>query len=210
MSWKIATFFFSCEIRFCSFSLYHSSASLQVCSIIDDDSFALRFKWVLRALRNRLAPAIAAGKYFGLFQLKKKKDKIKGPVVIRTVRPHGLLEGIATHYFHSSSSLAIFFFVLASSLFSNTQRRPAATFLVILKTTFNNVETKDFQSWVVLPRHRAVSLKNILLIHYIDKVSLEQKFRSFVIINYIDLHQRFIKLYENIMFFLLLKLLKFS
>lgn len=57
--------------------------------------------------QNRLAPAIAAGKYFGPFQLRKKKNKIKGSVVIRTVRPHELLEGIATHYFHSSSSLAI-------------------------------------------------------------------------------------------------------
>lgn len=116
---------------------------------------------VLGAVRNRLA-SVAAGKYFGSFQL----EKIGGLVVIRTVRPHGLLDGVSLslslftillHHPLSRSScpsplpvhrlfspLPVLCSLPLSSL--NTRSHPAATFLVTLETTFNNVETKGFQS----------------------------------------------------------------
>jgi len=79
--------------------LFHVSQLLhQRRRCADGDPFALRSKWVLRVVRN-LAPAIASGKYFGSFQLEKKKRSIPDLVVIRIVRPHGQLQGVfAIHH----------------------------------------------------------------------------------------------------------------
>lgn len=67
-----------------------------------DHPFALRSKWVLKAIRNRLASAIAAGKYFGPFQLenKTKRKRAEDLVVIRTVSPHarGKYPPLAVHF----------------------------------------------------------------------------------------------------------------
>lgn len=60
-----------------------------------DDPFALPSKWVLRARSGiGLVPASLPRANTSVpFSLKKRK-KIGGLVVIRTVRPHGLLEGV--------------------------------------------------------------------------------------------------------------------
>lgn len=118
-----------------------------------------------------------------ILRLLSAKKKILDLVVIRIVPAWTATRTLSlSPSFHHYSFFFITCYVTRSvllrpsSLFSNTWRRSRAIFLGFLKTTFNNVKTKDFKSWfqkfsrlTVMPRKCLTWVISfiIILVYYI-------------------------------------------
>lgn len=106
------------------------------------------------------SPRHCLGQILRLLSTRKKRN-IPDLVVIRIVRPHGQLQGV----FATPPFILLHHSLCNSPCPSSSSprrhsripwRRPPAIFLVTLKTTFNNVETKGSKSWVVLAAYRGI------------------------------------------------------